>query len=164
MKVKEEWKSLLNIQKTKIMASSSITSWQTHGENRNSERLYFSWAPKSLQVVDCSHEMKRCCSLEVMTNLDSIFKGRDSSLPTKVHIVKAVVFSSSHVWMWELDHKEGWVLKNWCFWSVVLKNNLESLLDSRESKPVNPKGNQPWIFIGRTEAEAPVLRLPDARN
>ena len=63
-------------------------------------------------------------------------------------------FSSSHVWMWELDHKEGWVLKNWCFQTVVLENTLESPLDCKEIKPVNPKQNQPWIFIGRTDAEA----------
>ena len=73
-------------------------------------------------------------------------------------------FSSSHVKMWELDHK-GWVLKNWCFWTVVLEKILESLLDSKEVKPVNPKGNQPWIFTGRTdaEAEAPILWPPDAK-
>ena len=75
-------------------------------------------------------------------------------------------FSSSHVWMSELDQKEGWVLKNWCFQIVVLEKTLESLLDSKEIKPVNPKGNQPWIFIGRTdaEAEAPILWLPDVMN
>ena len=68
-------------------------------------------------------------------------------------------FSSSRVWMWELDQKEDWVLKNWCFWTVVLEKTLQSCLDSKEIKPVDPKGNQPWIFIGRTdaEAEAPVL-------
>ena len=63
-------------------------------------------------------------------------------------------FSSSHVWMWELDCKESWVLKNWCFWSVVLEKTLESPLDSKEIQPVHPKGNQSWIFIGRTDAEA----------
>ena len=60
-------------------------------------------------------------------------------------------FSISHVWMWELDHKQGWVLKNWCFWVVVLEKTLESPLDSREIKPVNPKGKQPWLFVGRTD-------------
>ena len=75
------------------------------------------------------------------------------------HINKSHGFSCSHVWMWALDHKEGWVSKNWCFWTVVLKKTLESPLDCKEIKPVNPKGNQPWIFIGRTdaEAEAPIL-------
>ena len=63
-------------------------------------------------------------------------------------------FSSSHVWMWEVDYKESWVLKNWCFWTVVVKKTLESPLDCKEIRPVHPKGNQPWIFIGRTDAEA----------
>ena len=73
-------------------------------------------------------------------------------------------FSSSHVWMWELDHKEDWALKNWCFWTAVLEKTLQSPLDSKEIKPVNPKGNQPWIFTGRTDAEALILWPPDAKN
>ena len=75
-------------------------------------------------------------------------------------------FSGSHVWMWELEYKESWALKNWCFWAVVLEKTLESPLDSKEIKPVNPKRNQSWIFIGRTdaEAEAPILWPPDAKN
>ena len=75
-------------------------------------------------------------------------------------------FSSSHVWMWKLDHKEGWALKNWCFWTVVLEKTLESLLDFKEIKPVNSKGNQSWIFIGGTdaEAEASILWPPEAKN
>ena len=84
-----------------------------------------------------------------MTNLDSIKKQRhcfaDKGPPSQCY-----VFFSSHVWMWELDHKQGWVLKNWCFLTVVLEETLERLLDSKEIKPVNPKGNKPWIFIGRT--------------
>ena len=73
-------------------------------------------------------------------------------------------FSSGHVWMWELDHKEGWALKNWCFWTVLLEENLENLLDSKEIKAAHPKGNQPWILIGRTDAEAPILWPPDAKS
>ena len=75
-------------------------------------------------------------------------------------------FSSSHVWMWELDHKEGWRMKNWCFWIVMLEKTLESPLNCKEIKPVNPKGNQPWIFIGRTdaEAEAPIIWPPDVES
>ena len=75
-------------------------------------------------------------------------------------------FSCSHVQMWELDHKEGWTPKNWCFWTVVLEKTLESPLDNKEIKIVNTKGNQPWIFIGRTdaEAEAPILWPPDGKN
>jgi len=77
-------------------------------------------------------------------------------------------FSSSHVWMWVLDYKESWVPKNWCFWTVVLEKTLESPLDSKEIKPVNPKGNQSWIFIGRNdadaEAEAPILWPSDVKS
>ena len=75
-------------------------------------------------------------------------------------------FSSGHIWMWELDYKESWAQKNWCFWTVVLEKTLESPLDSKEIKPVNSKGNQPWIFIGRTDAKAetPILWAPDAKN
>ena len=75
-------------------------------------------------------------------------------------------FSGSHVWIWELDHKEGWVPKKWCFQTVVLKKTLESSLDSEEIKPINPKGNQPWILVGRTDAEAevPIIWLPDAKS
>ena len=106
---------------------------------------------------DCSHEIKRHLLLgrKAMTNLDSILKSRDISLSTKVHLYsQSYGLSSSHVWMWELDYKEGWVLKNWCFWTVVLKKTLESPLDCKEIKPVDPKGNQSWIFIGRTDAKA----------
>ena len=75
-------------------------------------------------------------------------------------------FSSGHVWMWELDYKESWVLKNWCFWTVVLEKALESPLDCKESQPVHPKGDQSWVFIGRTDAEAetPILWPPHAKS
>ena len=109
---------------------------------------------------DCSHEIKKHLLLrrKAITNLDSLLKSFAFTLPTKVHLVKAMVFSSSRVWMWELDHKEGRVSKDWCFWSVVLEKILESSLDSK-IKPVNSKGNQLWILIGRTdtETEAPML-------
>ena len=75
-----------------------------------------------------------------------------------------MVFSSSHVQVWGLDYNEGWLLKNWCFWTVVLEKTLESPLDSKEIQPVNPKGDQPWIFIGRADAEAPILWLPDMKS
>ena len=101
-----------------------------------------------------------------MTNLDSVLKSRDITLLTKVCLVKTRVFSGSHVWMWELDYKEGWVPKNWCFWIVVLEEMLESSLDSKGIKPVHPKGNQSRIFIGGTdaEAEAPILWPPDVKS
>jgi len=130
--------------------------------------LLFFWAPKITADGDCSHEIKRRLFLgrKVMTNLDSILKSRDITLPTKVHLVKAMVFSSGHVWMWELDYEESWVLKNWCFWTVVLEKTLESPLDCKEIQPVHPKGDQSWVFIGRTdvEAETPMLWPPHVKS
>ena len=115
----------------------------------------------------CSHEIKRCLLLErqVMTNPDSILKSTDITLPTKVCLVKAS-FSSSHVWMWELDYKESWAPKNWYFWTVVLEKTLERPLDCKEIQPVHPKGNQSWVFTGRTdtEAETSIFWPPDAKN
>ena len=104
-----------------------------------------------------------------MANLDRVLKSRDVILPTKVCIVKPVIFSSSYVQMWELDHKESWAVKNWCFWTVVLEKTLENPLDCKEIKPVNPKGNQSRfleIFIGRTgaEAEVPIHCPPDVKS
>ena len=103
---------------------------------------------------------------KAMTNPDSIFKSRDITLSTKVCLIKVMVFSSGHVWMWELDYKESWVPKNWPFWTVMLEKTLASPLDCTEIQPVKPKGNQSWIFIGRTDAEAepPILWPPDAKN
>ena len=100
-----------------------------------------------------------------MTNLDSV-NSRNITLPTKVFIVKTMDFSSSHVSIWELDHKESWALKNWCFWNVVLEKTLQSPLDCKEIQPVHPKGNQSWILIWRidAEAEAPILWPPDVKN
>ena len=93
-----------------------------------------------------------------MTNLDSILKSR-YYFANKGPSSQSYGFPGSHVWMWELDYKESWVTKNWCFWTVVLEKTLESPLDSKEIQPVHPKGNQSWIFIGRTDAEAetPIL-------
>ena len=117
---------------------------------------------------DCSHEIKRGLLLGriAMTNLDSILKSRDITLLTKVHLVKATGFPVVIYSMWELDYKESWMPKNWCFWTAVLEKSLESPLDWKEIKPVNPKGNHSWIFIGRTdaEAEAPVLWPPDVKS
>ena len=102
---------------------------------------------------DCRHEIKRHLLLgrKAMKNLDSILKSRDIALSTEVVIVKAMIFP---VHIWELDHKEGCLPKNWCFWTVLLDKTLESSLDSKEIKLVNPEGHQPWLFIGRTHAEA----------
>ena len=100
-----------------------------------------------------------------MTNLDSVLKSRPH-FADKHAYSQGYGFHSGHVWMWELDHKESWVLKNWCFWIVVLEKTLESPLDSKEIKPVNLKGNQPWILTGRTndEAETPILWPPDVNS
>ena len=94
-----------------------------------------------------------------MTDLVSVLKSTDITLPTKVHIVKAMVFPVVHVQMWEQDNKKGWVPKNQCLWTVMLEKTLESSLDCKEIKPINPKGNQPWIFIGRTDVETEALIL-----
>ena len=100
-----------------------------------------------------------------MNNLDSILKSRDITLPKKGPCSQSYGFSSSHVWMWELDCKESWAL-NWCFWTEMLEKTLESPLDCKEIKPVHPKGNQSWIFIGRTDAwaEATIVWPLDAKN
>ena len=118
---------------------------------------------------DCSHEIKHLLlRRKVMTNLDSILKSRDITLPTKVRLDnKGQGYGfSSHVWMWELDCEESWVPKNWCFWTVVLEKTLESTLDCKEIQQINSKGNQSWIIIGRTdaEAEAPILWPRDVKN
>ena len=106
---------------------------------------------------DCSHEIKRCLlpGRRAMANLDSKWKKQRHNCDNKDTSSQSFGFSSSRVWMWDLDHKEGWALKNYCFWIVV----LESFFDCKEIKPFDLKGNQPWIFIGRivAEIEAPIL-------
>ena len=170
MRVKEESEKVglkLNIQKTKITASGPITSWQIDGETVEAVRVFIFLGSKITADGDCSHEIKRRLLLgrKAMTNLNSTLKTRhyfaDKGLSSHSY-----GFSSSHVQMSELDHKESWCLKNWCFWTVVLEKTLESPLDSKEIKPVNPKGNQSWIFIERTnaEAEAPILWPPDVKS
>ena len=117
---------------------------------------------------DCSHEIKRRLLLgrKVMTNLDSLLKRQRHYFAKKGPSSQSYGFSSSHVRMWELNYKESWAPKNWCFWTMVLEKTLEIPLNCKEIKPVNPKGNQFWIFIGRTdaEAEAPILGPPDAKS
>ena len=170
MKVKEESDKVglkLNIQKIDH-GIWSLTSWQTDGETMETMTDFLFWGSKITANGDCSHEIKRLLLLgrKAMTNRDSILKNRDIILSTKVCLIKAIFFSSSHVCIWELEYKESWVLKNWCFWTVVLEKTLESPLGCKEIKPVNPKRNQSWIFIGRTDAEAEawILQPPDVKN
>ena len=123
----------------------------------------FFWAPKSLQMVTAAKKLRRLLlGRKVMIKLDSILKSRDITLSAKFHLVKTMVFFSSHVWMWELDYKESWVL----FWTMVLEKTLENPLDCKEIQPVHPKGDQSWVFIGRTgfEAETPILWPLDMKN
>ena len=171
-----EWKVglKLNIQKTKIMASGPITSWQIDGEMK--WQSLFSGAPKSLQMVTAAKKLKDACSLE--EKLDSILnqhrqhikkhlKSNVSYFANKSPSSQSFGFSSSHIWMWELDYKESWAPKSWWFWTVVLEKTLEIPLDCKEIKPVSPKGDQSWIFIWRTnaEAETPVAKgPPDVKN
>ena len=169
MKVKEESEKVglkLNIQKMKFMASGPITSWQIDGATVETVRDFVFLGSKIIADGDCSREIKRCLLLgtKAMTNLDNILKSRD--ITNKCPSSQSYGFSSSHVWMWELDHKEIWPLKNWCFWTALLEKSCESPLDCKEIKSVNPKGNQSWIFTGKinSEAETPILWPPDAKN
>ena len=135
------------------------------GKQGNSDWLYFGGS-KITADGDCSHEIKRCLLLErkTMINLDSILKSRDITLPTKVHLVMAMVFP---VVMYGC---ESWTIKkaepkNWCFWTVVLEKTLESPLDCKEIQLVHAKGNQSWVLIGRTDVEAETTFWPsDVKN
>ena len=165
---KESLKSGLkiNIQKTKFMASSPIISWQIDRETMETVTDFIFLVSKITADGDCNHEIKRC-SLE--ENYDKPWwhnKKQRHHFADKGLSSQNYGFSSSHVQVWELDHKEGWAPRNWYFWTVVLEKTPESPLGSKEIKLVNPKGNQPWIFIGRTGAEAEVQMLwpPDVKS
>ena len=168
MRVKESEKASLklNIKKTKITASSPITSWQIEGEKLEAVTDFLFLGSKFIADSDWSHEIRRWLLLgrKTMTNLDSVLKSRDITLSTKVCIVKATVFP---VVMYGF---ESWSTKKAEHQRIVgfklLEKTLESPLDSKEIKPVNLKGNQPWILIGRTDAEdeAPVFSSPDANS
>ena len=175
MRVKDKSEKVglkLNIQKTMIMASSPMTTRQIEGQRvdfikwtlwqtlflglQNHWRQWLQ--PRNYKMLAPwkeSHDKPRLC----------IEKQRHYSADKGLYS-QSDGFSSSHVWMWELDHMEDWVPKYWCFQNVVLEKSLESPLDNKDINPVNRKGNQPWIFIGRTDtkAEAPILWLPDAKS
>ena len=170
MKMKDESEKAglkVNIQKSKIIASGFITSWQIEGDKMKTVTGFILLGFKVTMGSVCSHKLKRCLLLgrKAMTNLDSILKSKTITLMKNVHS-QSYGFSSSQEQMWELGHKEGWVLKNWWFQTVVLGKTLDSPLGCKEIKPINPKGNWPWIFTGRTdaEAEAPILWPPDAKS
>ena len=170
MKVKEENEKVglkLNIQKTKIMASGPVTSWEIDGETVEAVSDFILRGSKITADGDCNHEIKRCLLLgrKVMTNLDSILKSRDIPLPTKVRLVKAMVFP---VVMYGC---ESWTVKKaercridafelWCW------RTLESPLDCKEIQPVHSKGDQSWVFFGRNDAtaETPELWPPHAKS
>ena len=170
MKVKVESEKVglkLNIQKTKIMAFSPITSWQIDGETVDTVSDFILGGSKITADGDCSHEIKRCLLLgrKIMTNLDSILKSRDITLPTKVRLVKAMVLPAVMYWCesWTIkkaEHQRIDAFELWCW------RRLESPLDCKEIHPVHPKGNQSWMFVGRTDAEAetPILWPPDAKS
>ena len=170
MKVKEESEKAglkLNIQKTKIMASSSITSWQIDGEPIETATDFIFLGYMITADGDSSHEIKMLAPWNKSYDQPrQHIKKQRHYFANKAPSSQSYSFSSSHIWMWELDHKEGWVPKNWCFWIVLLEKTLQSPLDCKEIQPVHPKGNQSWMFIGRTdaEAEAPTLWSPDAKS
>ena len=147
------------------MVSGPITPWQIDGETVETVTDFIFWGSKITAGGDCSHEIKRRLFLgrKAMTNLDNIKKQRHY-LANKGPSSQSYGFSSGHVWMWELDCEESWAPKNLCFWTMVLEKTLESPLDCKEIQPVNPKGNQSWIFIGKTDSETPILWPPDAKN
>ena len=171
MKVKEESEKFvlkLNIQKIKIMASGPITSWPIDGKTMKTGTDFIFLGSKITADGDCSHKIKRCLLLgrKLMTNLESILKNRDITLPTKVHLVKPMVFPVVMYGCesWTVKKAEHWRID--AFGTVVLEKTLESPLDCKEIQPVHPKGNQSWIFIGRTDAEAEtqILWPPDTKN
>ena len=165
MKVKEESEKVglkLNIQKTKIVASGPITSWQIDGETVETVSDFILGGSKITADGDCSHEIKRRLLLgrKVMINLDSLLKSRDITLPIKVHLVKAmvspVVMYGCESWtINKADHQRIDAFELWCW---------RRLLNCKEIQLVHPKENQSWVFTGRTDAETPIFWPPDVKN
>ena len=170
MKVKEESENVglkLNIQNTKIMASSPISSWEIDGETMETVWDFTYLCSKITADGDYSHEIKRHLHLgrKAMTKLDSILKSRDIILPTKISVFKAMVFPvvMHGCESWTIKKAEHWRIGTFEMWSW---KTLESPLVNKEIQPVHPKGNKSWIFFGRTDAEAetPILWPPDTKN
>ena len=178
MKVKEESeKTGLNSTFRKRRSLHLIPSLHANrlANNRNSERLYFlglqnhcRWWLQPATAGDCNHEINRRLLLgrKTVSILQRIIIKQNHYFTNKGLSSQSYGFSSSHVWMWELDYKESLTPKKCCFWNVVLEKTLENPLDCKEFKPVNPKGNQSWIFIGGSDAEVetPILWPPDVKN
>ena len=140
----------------KSMGSQRIGhNWATEGNKYNYQRT------SSINTVFMQNILWKA-----VTDIDTVFKKQRHYFAIKGPYSQSYGFPSSHVWMWELGHKEGWALKHWCFQTVMLEKTLESPLDSKEIQPVSPKGNQPWIFMERigAEAEAPVLWPLDVKS
>ena len=130
------------------MASGPIISWQIDGKQWKQWQTLFSWAPKSLQMLTAVMKLKDSCSLkESYDKPRQHIKKQRHYFANKGPSSQDYCFSSDHVWMWELDYKECWAPKNWCFWTVVLKKTLESPLDCKEIQPVHPKWDQSWVYI-----------------
>ena len=137
------------------------------GETMETVTDFILGAPKSLQMVTAAMKLKDVCSLEEkLWPTQTAYEKAETLLYPQSLSSQSSSFVSSHVWVWELDQKESWAPKNWCFWTVVLEKTPESPLDCKEIKPVNPKGNQPWVFIARTdvETEVPVHWPPYAKR
>ena len=171
MKVKEESEKVglkFNIQKTKIMASGPITSWQIDGDIVETVTDFYFWGLQN----DCRWWLQPWNSKMLAPwkksydQLRQHIKKQRHYFADKGPSSQSYGFSRSNEWMWELDYKESWVPKNWCFWTVVLEKTLGSPLDCKEIQPVHFKGNQSWKFFGRTdgEAETPTLWPPDVKN
>ena len=160
------WSDQAQFSKKQIVASGPITSWQIDRETMETVTDFIFLGSKITADGDCSHEITRHLLLgrKETTNLDSIFKSRD--IANKGPSNQSNDFSVVMYGCESLDYKETWVSKNWCFWTVVLEKTLESPLDCKEIKPINSKGNQSWMFIGRTDAKAETLVFwpPDAKN
>ena len=158
LKWKEESEKVglkLNIQKTKIMASGPIPSWQIDGETMETVTDFIFLGSKITADGDCSHDYKMLAPWKKSHDQPrQHMKKERHYFADKSPCRKSYGFSSSHVWMWELDHKESCVPENWCFWTVVLEKTFKSLLGFKEIQPVHPKGNQSWISTVNTDAEA----------
>ena len=170
MRVKEESEKSdlkLSIQKQRSWHPVSSLHDTQMGKKWKQWQILFSWVLKSLQMVPAAIKLKYCAPWKKSYDKPKQhIKKQRHHFADKGSYSQSYGFSSGHVWILELDHKENWAPKNWCFQTVVLEKTLESPLDCKEIKPVNPKGNQPWIFIGRTdvEAEAQILWPPDVKS